>query len=453
MRNGSCCFLEGVAGFFGKTVCFAVAAILVQSVAHGVEPPKKIDPEASCATADCHEGVGNDPIVHGPVAMDECQICHEPKRDRHNFEDVPPSLDLCMACHDDPVDIEAVVHFPATEDCLICHDPHGSSLPGLLRGDKVQDLCFACHDTELIDGEHKHGPAASGACTICHNPHSSNEERLLREKGNALCAICHADFIEEMTAGTYVHEPVKESCTNCHNPHSGEQPRMLPGTIHELCGKCHEEIVTTATGSTVAHAPAKSENGCIECHTPHGGNNPSLLKDAQVPLCLGCHNDKLESSGKPLQDMKALLATNSDWHSPINENGCTSCHDPHGGENFRMLMEVYPPTFYSGYDPDKYALCFTCHEPSMVRDQYTRTLTGFRHGDLNLHFLHVNKEERGRTCRACHEVHASPNPKHIRDTVPYGEWDLPISFSKTETGGACIPGCHEERSYDREFRP
>lgn len=76
--------------------------------------------------------MGKDPIVHGPVAMEECQICHEPKRaDGHKFEEVPSSLELCVACHEDPVDLDAVAHFPATDDCLTCHDPHGSSLSGM----------------------------------------------------------------------------------------------------------------------------------------------------------------------------------------------------------------------------------------------------------------------------------------------------------------------------------
>ena len=29
-------------------------------------------------------------------------------------------------------------------------------------------------------------------------------------------------------------------------------------------------------------------------------------------------------------------------------------------------------------------------------------------------------------------------------------WDLPINFSKTETGGSCSPGCHIVKDYDRQ---
>ena len=71
-------------------------------------------------------------------------------------------------------------------------------------------------------------------------------------------------------------------------------------------------------------------------------------------------------------------------------------------------------------------------------------ITGFRNGDENIHFRHVNKVDKGRTCRACHEVHASKRPAHIREAVPFGSggWLLDINFEQTEDGGSCAPGCH-----------
>ena len=80
----------------------------------------------------------------------------------------------------------------------------------------------------------------------------------------------------------------------------------------------------------------------------------------------------------------------------------------------------------------------------------TETLTDFRNGKLNLHFVHVNREK-GRSCKACHEVHAGNQEKHIAFEVPYGKsnWMLPIKYTKTETGGTCVVGCHKEKPYDR----
>ena len=91
----------------------------------------------------------------------------------------------------------------------------------------------------------------------------------------------------------------------------------------------------------------------------------------------------------------------------------------------------------------------------MVKDPKTTTLTKFRNGDQNLHFVHVNKDERGRTCRACHEVHASKQKHQIRDAVPYGKtgYMLKVNFTQTATGGSCAQTCHLTRSYTNSVVP
>ncbi len=68
----------------------------------------------------------------------------------------------------------------------------------------------------------------------------------------------------------------------------------------------------------------------------------------------------------------------------------------------------------------------------------------------NLHYVHVHRDK-GRTCRACHEVHAAKQERRVRENVPYGSkgWILPINFTKTPTGGTCVRTCHDTRSYSR----
>jgi polyferredoxin len=91
----------------------------------------------------------------------------------------------------------------------------------------------------------------------------------------------------------------------------------------------------------------------------------------------------------------------------------------------------------------------------MVKEPHTTTLTKFRNGDLNLHYVHVNKDERGRTCRACHEVHAAKQPHQIRDAVPYGNtgYMLKVNFTQTPNGGSCAKTCHVTRSYTNSVAP
>jgi hypothetical protein len=61
----------------------------------------------------------------------------------------------------------------------------------------------------------------------------------------------------------------------------------------------------------------------------------------------------------------------------------------------------------------------------------------------------VNRENDGHTCRACHDAHASSQPAQIREKAPSGKWEIPIKFTRSETGGSCLTGCHKEHTYDR----
>ena len=178
---------------------------------------------------------------------------------------------------------------------------------------------------------------------------------------------------------------------------------------------------------------------------------PALQRDEQPQLCLNCHDQPIETAdGSTLTNMAALLRDNPDHHGPIREGACSACHPPHAAEHPRLLRKAYPPEFYAEFERERYALCFECHIAELVETEHGTGLTRFRDGDRNLHWLHVNRKK-GRTCRTCHEIHASRNPFHVRDSVPFGTggWELEIRYEKTPTGGSCAPGCHAKREYRR----
>jgi predicted CXXCH cytochrome family protein len=428
-----------------------------QTEASAAEPPETIDPSASCSSGECHTEVGDHQHVHWSnfTEIGECQKCHEAEEDLHEFsvEDPP---DLCVGCHEDiaaKIASEKTVHDPA-EDCTDCHDPHGGKVRALLleveTGDDVTPLCFECHDSDMIEGAYTHGPAEQGECTICHDPHASSADSLLLAEGVELCGDCHDEVAELIEESEFVHSPVEDGCTECHNPHSGPNPFMLPAKGKDLCNECHDDIVDEAKAAAVDHAPVLDEAGCLNCHSPHASNVASNLLEPQQKLCLSCHNKPIESGDSMLIDMQDLLLQNKQWHEPIRRDGCAGCHQPHGSANFRLLKAAFPPKFYADFNLDQYALCFSCHEDLAMTVKRTRTLTNFRDGNRNLHYLHVNKARRGRTCRACHELHASPDPLHIRERAQFGKWLMPIHFEKNEMGGSCHPGCHSIKAYDRD---
>ena len=200
------------------------------------------------------------------------------------------------------------------------------------------------------------------------------------------------------------------------------------------------------------HGAIEQPGGCPTCHQPHSSELPKLQRQSQTKMCLSCHDKPvLAKDGRMLTDMAALLKDNPSHHGPIRDDSCTACHQPHNSQENRLLIKAYPPQFYAAFSVERYALCFGCHRPELATDKQGVGLTRFRQGQVNLHRVHVY-QEKGRTCRACHEVHASKKPFHIREAVPFGAqgWLLEIRYEQTKAGGQCSPGCHEPRSYNRD---
>ena len=295
-----------------------------------------------------------------------------------------------------------------------------------------------------------HSPYQDGDCSLCHQNKDRNDPGPITKQVNLICLDCHDDFAKVM-ARKSVHEPARVNCVSCHNPHNSKYPHLLVEESETLCLSCHTAISNLVTNARVKHDALSMDAKCVNCHNPHAASVEHLLTRLPYDLCVGCHGKDgvLDHDGKTLTNMKRLLAENPAQHGPVADKDCSACHLPHGGDNFRLLTKAYPAEFYSPYDPKLYSLCFDCHEESMVKEAKTTTLTKFRNGDQNLHYLHVNKDERGRTCRACHEVHASQQKHQIRDAVPYGHtgYMLKINFTQTATGGTCAKTCHVTRSY------
>lgn len=403
----------------------------------------------SCVTEKCHPNMGKEKFVHGPVAVGECTSCHKQLK-KHKFEPIADVGKLCDDCHE-KLTTQKVVHAPVKQGkCIMCHDPHQSPFKFQLRA-AGGDLCFRCHDKKtIVGGKFVHGPVAVGSCSTCHTMHQSQFPKLLLAQGNEVCFNCHTDKAEAFKGKKYVHAPVQEACVNCHSPHSGNfRYNFAAEGNRDLCFTCHSDKEQDIKEATVPHKGLNTEKKCLACHDPHVSNYVKQLVKQPAELCMDCHDREYNGQNGKTANMKALLANNSDHHGPIKQNDCSSCHNTHGSKNFRMLREPFPQLFYAAYSQDNYKLCFMCHEKNIANDELTTTMTSFRNGDQNLHFVHVNKMVKGRTCRACHDAHATNNPKHIRDAVPFAKWQLPVGFTKTANGGSCSPGCHQTFRYDR----
>ncbi|MDW7774200.1 MAG: cytochrome c3 family protein [Desulfobulbaceae bacterium] len=97
---------------------------------------------SNCLTGGCHEKIIAGKYIHGPVAAEQagakgCITCHIPagrecsENAAGSFQPLPPADTMCRMCHTRENDTR---HTEKEQDCLKCHDPHGSDTsPVFLR--------------------------------------------------------------------------------------------------------------------------------------------------------------------------------------------------------------------------------------------------------------------------------------------------------------------------------
>lgn len=412
----------------------------------------------SCTDNSCHQSVINIVQPHAPVKEKDCAGCHQQKNKTHpitgkkSFELTAKVPALCTQCHA-PFGKKNVLHPPVKDgDCLACHKPHGASGRFLLSNSEDQTtLCLGCHDNAPFKQKFMHGPVAVGACTKCHAPHESTDKYLLDGTVRNLCLKCHTDFTKSLKEARIIHSPVKDgSCSSCHNSHGSPVANLLKKKMPDLCIECHTKTGKKLAGVKVPHKPLQQEGSCSSCHSAHYSQNKGLLPFNEMTTCLHCH-DKDNLGNPPLRNIKKDLAGKKHLHGPIEMGECKACHDPHGSDNFRMLRGSYPTDIYAPYKDGIYGICLSCHEKNLLRFADTTIYTNFRNGARNLHYVHVVINRKGRTCRVCHEPHASNGEKMIStEGVKFGDWKIPINFKSTQTGGSCAPGCHRAFKYNRQ---
>lgn len=426
---------------------------LAQLPAMTVKKPTTQIEAKNCVTRDCHADVKNYRVTHGPVNVGACDSCHKlTNAADHSFALTRNKTEICTFCHKmDDLPKARLIHKPvANGDCLPCHNPHGANNKNFLRGRTMNDLCGSCHRDVVAGKKQVHGPVAAGACGACHKPHGSDKPRLLTAVGTELCFGCHTDMKTQMAEAPVKHKAVEQDCSNCHDPHASEFPMQTRQAPLKLCTtECHKEVRQAALDAPHRHSVVVKDDACLHCHTAHGGRLQQLMKASPIQICMNCHTDPVKTETATVASVKEVLDPKMVKHGPVAEGGCGGCHNVHGSKVDSLLTKPYPGTFYAGFDVKDYELCFTCHDRQLALAKTTTTLTRFRNGDQNLHYLHVNKAK-GRTCRACHSTHAGPNPMQVRESVPYGSWKMPVHFTPTATGGTCEAGCHRELPYDRQ---
>jgi DmsE family decaheme c-type cytochrome len=258
------------------------------------------------------------------------------------------------------------------------------------------DTCAACHegmDTKLATTTHgkvahPRSPAAAQSCETCHGPGSRHVEdpsdpttirrfdEIAPREASATCQSCHTSSTHALWDGSS-HDTRNMSCSTCHSVHDPKavKAQLKAATETQLCASCHR--VQANKVKRVSHMPlVEGKMECSSCHNPHGSTNVRLLKVGNWvnESCISCHTEK---RGPFLFEHAA------------GRESCVSCHDPHGSSNDRMLVAKAP------------MLCQRCH-------------IGTRHPSTIYDGLAVqNRSNRiiGRGCLNCHQqIHGSNHP-------------------------------------------
>jgi DmsE family decaheme c-type cytochrome len=112
------------------------------------------EPEKKCAT--CHADVqalmfapSHHPVKEGRMT---CASCHDVHRANAGaLKTVERTNDLCLTCHAAQQGPFIFQHEPVEEDCMICHQPHGSTANNLLVANEPF-LCLQCHELHFHTG-------------------------------------------------------------------------------------------------------------------------------------------------------------------------------------------------------------------------------------------------------------------------------------------------------------
>ena len=157
------------------------------------------------------------------VGCVDCHSAHHPTVERALLTTPQPML--CYGCHNEvKPEFSKPYHHRVNEGlitCSNCHNPHGGFLTRQLRTTAAQDqVCFSCHTDKTGPFVFEHAPVKTEGCVVCHTPHGSSNPRLLkRSQINLLCLECHTLTVDSAAPGipSFHNQAQKyQACTLCH---------------------------------------------------------------------------------------------------------------------------------------------------------------------------------------------------------------------------------------------
>lgn len=162
------------------------------------------------ACADCHTShTASDPVLMTATQPDVCFECHQQQRTQSLKPYAHPIRQGKM-------------------DCSGCHSTHGATSEWQFARQTLNDTCFDCHAEKRGPYLWEHAPATED-CGLCHDPHGSNHPGMLAMRGPMLCQSCHSQEGHPSIPGDSDGLPganpsqymLGQNCMNCHTQSHG----------------------------------------------------------------------------------------------------------------------------------------------------------------------------------------------------------------------------------------
>ncbi|MBI4842618.1 MAG: DmsE family decaheme c-type cytochrome [candidate division NC10 bacterium] len=153
------------------------------------------------------------------VACVTCHSVHSPESEKGQLvKETQP--DLCGQCHQvRDMQFRRSSHMPVREGkmtCTSCHNPHGTATEKLIAEVSLNESCTKCHADKRGPFLWEHAPVLEN-CLNCHQAHGSNNAPLLKTKLPRLCQQCHTFSRHPSTPNPQTARFVfNRSCVNCH---------------------------------------------------------------------------------------------------------------------------------------------------------------------------------------------------------------------------------------------
>jgi len=190
---------------------------------------------------DCHS-------LHGTPGAGSTIALKHPNPSITAFQTTGRQLqyETCTTCHKQiRAQLSKPSHHPIIEGkigCSDCHNPHGALSKAMVKNESVNQLCTSCHAEKRGPYIWEHPPVEEN-CLTCHNSHGSNHNRLLSEKAPNVCQDCHDASRHPGTAydasGGFVPVPptsvrpntrlIARGCLNCHYEVHGSNAPAIRG--------------------------------------------------------------------------------------------------------------------------------------------------------------------------------------------------------------------------------